>query len=243
MTQVQRVRAALDKHRDGLPERSIYAAENYLRGPAVYRDAPDGQRPNTVFVPDLPSRPCYDPSEIPGLVDLQRATPEILAEWRALGPSGVEDFDDGAGDEGFTPESLGHLWKVYWLRMFGADVPGAASKAPRTSAALHAVPGYAINGHFSQLLAGAYLEPHCGARNLALTVHLGLEIPADCWIRVGAERRRTWKEGDFLVFDDSFEHEAANEGQGDRCVLLFDVWNPFLHEAERRFWSEVLLLG
>ena len=42
-----------------------------------------------------------------------------------------------------------------------------------------------------------------------------------------------------VVFDDSFEHEvnyeheAPEQGQGERVVLLLDIWHPSLTEDER----------
>jgi len=36
------------------------------------------------------------------------------------------------------------------------------------------------------------------------------------------------------VFDDSIEHEAWNDSDQDRVILIFDVWRPELSEADRR---------
>ena len=36
-----------------------------------------------------------------------------------------------------------------------------------------------------------------------------------------------------LVFDDTIEHEARNDSDQLRVVLIFDVWNPLLSPAER----------
>ena len=35
------------------------------------------------------------------------------------------------------------------------------------------------------------------------------------------------------IFDDSIEHEAKNDGNETRVVLLFDIWRPELSEQER----------
>jgi aspartyl/asparaginyl beta-hydroxylase (cupin superfamily) len=35
------------------------------------------------------------------------------------------------------------------------------------------------------------------------------------------------------VFDDTIEHEAWNDSDSPRAVLIFDIWNPLLTEAER----------
>ena len=36
-----------------------------------------------------------------------------------------------------------------------------------------------------------------------------------------------------FVFDDSIEHEAANESDQLRVVMIFDTWHPDLSPAER----------
>ena len=60
---------------------------------------------------------------------------------------------------------------------------------------------------FSALGSGAHLKPHCGATNTRLTAHLPLLVPEGCSIRVGTEER-TYREGELMVFDDSWEHEV-----------------------------------
>jgi aspartyl/asparaginyl beta-hydroxylase (cupin superfamily) len=36
-----------------------------------------------------------------------------------------------------------------------------------------------------------------------------------------------------MIFDDTIEHEARNDSDEDRVVLIFDVWRPELSEQER----------
>ena len=62
---------------------------------------------------------------------------------------------------------------------------------------------------------------------MVLRCHLPLIVPAGnkCAIRVGDETRE-WKEGELMIFDDSFEHEAWNRSDEMRVVLMFDIPNP-----------------
>ena len=60
----------------------------------------------------------------------------------------------------------------------------------------------------SVLSGNTHIKPHCGPVNYRVRLHLGLQVPADCAIRVG-EETRTWEEGKVLVLDDSFEHEVS----------------------------------
>jgi aspartyl/asparaginyl beta-hydroxylase (cupin superfamily) len=49
---------------------------------------------------------------------------------------------------------------------------------------------------------------------------------------VGGETR-DWIPGKAWAFDDTIEHEAWNDSDVPRAILIFDVWNPFLTPAEQ----------
>jgi aspartyl/asparaginyl beta-hydroxylase (cupin superfamily) len=85
---------------------------------------------------------------------------------------------------------------------------------------------------FSILDAKTRIPPHNGVNNTRLIAHLPLIVPPGCVFRVGAERR-DWQPGKAFVFDDTFEHEAWNDSDVPRAVLILDVWNPALSPAER----------
>ena len=86
---------------------------------------------------------------------------------------------------------------------------------------------------FSILAPHTYIAPHCANSNIRLTAHLGLKIPnvkvdsekPKCGIRI-EKQWHEWKEGQFLVFDDSYEHEVINDTDECRCVLLLRFWHP-----------------
>jgi aspartate beta-hydroxylase len=82
------------------------------------------------------------------------------------------------------------------------------------------------------------IPAHTGVTNTRFIAHLALAVPPGCGFRVGAETRE-WREGRAWVFDDTFEHEAWNESEVPRIVLIFDVWNSFLTPAERDLVSVV----
>jgi len=63
-------------------------------------------------------------------------------------------------------------------------------------------------------------------------LHLPLVVPEGCGFRVGGETR-AWREGEAWVFDDTIEHEAWNNGDQPRAVLICDVWSPTLSSEER----------
>jgi aspartyl/asparaginyl beta-hydroxylase (cupin superfamily) len=44
---------------------------------------------------------------------------------------------------------------------------------------------------------------------------------------------REWQVGKLMIFDDTIEHEAWNDSDEDRILLIFDIWRPELDEPER----------
>ncbi|TMG84725.1 MAG: aspartyl/asparaginyl beta-hydroxylase domain-containing protein [Betaproteobacteria bacterium] len=85
---------------------------------------------------------------------------------------------------------------------------------------------------FSLLRPGARIPPHTGFVNTRLICHLPLIVPRDCGFRVGNDTR-TPVEGKAWVFDDTMEHEAWNQSDQIRAILLFEVWRPELTQEER----------
>lgn len=130
-----------------------------------------------------------------------------------------------------TSGSMGE-WNAYYLMEEGMwHQPGCT----HTMSILKLLPicesslGYV---YFSVLSPGTSIEPHCGATNAKLRVHLPLKPPdsecfSDCSITVNGEERQ-YCPGKVMIFDDSFEHSVANRGSADRVVLLVDIWHPTL---------------
>jgi len=83
-----------------------------------------------------------------------------------------------------------------------------------------------------------HIPPHHGQTNCRYICHLPLKVPTGAWIRVGSDKR-FHQRGELLAFDDSIEHEAKNDSQEDRVVLIFDVWRPELTQEERHLVQEL----
>ena len=87
---------------------------------------------------------------------------------------------------------------------------------------------------FSTMKPGTIINSHYGPWNIRLRWHLPIAVPDDssAFIRVGGETR-LWKEGEPILFDDSYEHEAWNISKDqERAILLIDVWHPELTHQE-----------
>lgn len=128
-------------------------------------------------------------------------------------------------------------WSALFLWKDGEEQADIARRCPRTMEALAEVPLCRVPGRtpsilFSKLKAGARIPPHHGLINARLICHLPLIAPPGSRFRVGNDVRE-WREGQAWAFDDTIEHEAANDSGQDRTILIFDVWKPELTEEER----------
>jgi aspartyl/asparaginyl beta-hydroxylase (cupin superfamily) len=128
-------------------------------------------------------------------------------------------------------------WSTLYIWENGAPVSTVADAFPNTLRTVQEVdlPHITIRAPsvlFSRLSAGARIPAHHGMLNARLICHLPLIVPPGCGFRVGGETRE-WRPGELLIFDDTVEHEAWNEGTGDRTILIFDIWRPELAQDER----------
>ena len=118
-------------------------------------------------------------------------------------------------------------WDTFGLYAFGQRQKQNCLRCRGTDELVRKIPGLMMAG-FSRLAPGTHIKPHRGYEGYAghvLRAHLALDVPAGCSIRV-LDQTRSWVEGKCLVFDDSFEHEAWNQGDRPRTVLLLDFLNP-----------------
>jgi aspartyl/asparaginyl beta-hydroxylase (cupin superfamily) len=132
-------------------------------------------------------------------------------------------------------------WSAYHLLEAGRLNEANAARCPRTMAALgHAPqpdqPGRTPVAMFSLLKPKTRIPPHCGVSNVRLVTHLPLIVPGGCGFRVGNDTRE-WVPGKAWVFDDTIEHEAWNDSDKLRVILMFDIWHPHLSSAERTLIS------
>lgn len=200
------------------------------------------QEPKSFYFPGLPQIEFYERSQFPWLGEVEAAILEIRGELEAvLAADGA--FIPYVESEPNRPPAT-HLllndprWGVFHLWKHGAPVAGNAELCPRTMAALERAPMPRIPGRspmalFSLLRPGAHIAAHNGLLNTRLICHIPLVVPGRCRLRVGNEVRE-WEEGRALIFDDSVEHEAWNESDDTRVILLFEIWRPEISEEERQ---------
>jgi aspartate beta-hydroxylase len=203
------------------------------------------QQPSFLFIPGLDDRPWWPREAFPYLAEIEAQTGAIREEMQAVlaeDASGFAPYLDMPDDAPATPMwgtlNRSRAWTGYHFFRHGERIDAHCRRCPRTAAALEAMPLLRIPGHapealFSVLRPGTHIPPHTGVINGRLTVHLPLVVPPDCGALAVAREARPWNEGECLVFDDSFVHEAINRSAQTRVVLIFDLWHPGLPEATR----------
>jgi ornithine lipid ester-linked acyl 2-hydroxylase len=214
--------------------------------------------------------PIYDNAVFPW-------TKLIEADWQAIRTEldavlvrkdDLPGFHELATDVATISQDRG--WKTFLLCGYGFRSQANIEQCPKTWAACQNIPGL-ITVMFSILEPGKHLPPHRGPYNGVLRLHLGLIVPEPherLGIRVDHELYR-WREGEAVIFDDAYEHEAWNNTDKTRVVLFVDfrkplrfpanlinrfllslaVFTPFIREGmdnqkawEKRFYAEAEIL-
>lgn len=198
---------------------------------------------NQLQIPRLPAIPFFERSMFPWVAELEAQTDQIREELQSLLEGKSEQFQPYVAYEPGMPVNQWHelnhskRWSSYFLWRSGVEVSENSRHCPKTTNALARadmpkIQGLCPNAMFSALAPKTRIPPHHGETNARLIVHLPLIVPDNCSYRVGFERRQ-WRVGETLIFDDTIEHEARNDSNELRVVLIFDTWNPLLSAHER----------
>ncbi len=122
------------------------------------------------------------------------------------------------------PLSPTQQWRQFTFYFWGEEIPYAMQRCPETARILRNIPNI-HSATFSVLYPGTRIAPHSGEFKGLFRSHLGLKIPGDgtqCGLEVDDQLLRA-KEGEVITFDHSCTHEAWNDSDELRVVLLFDV--------------------
>ena len=239
-----RLKNLRERYKDEPLQRFDRCLETLLRKKPVYRP-----QPSFMYFPRLPAIEFYDRREFPWLDSIEAATDDIRAELINVlqdGPSVLVPYVDipaGMPLDQWRELNQSRRWGVYYLWHEGVAIADHIARCPRTVAALEAWPrcdvaGCSPTAVFSILDAKTRIPGHTGVSNTRLIVHLPLIVPPGCGFRVGGERRE-WQPGKAFVFDDTFEHEAWNDSDVPRAVLILDIWSPHVSAAERDMVRQV----
>ena len=208
------------------------------------------QEPSEYYFPGLPPIEFYERSEFPWL-------PEFEAATSAIGQDLIDALREN--EEGFKPYihydehmpldqwrelNKSPRWTAYHFYDRGQPVEDRCRRAPATMRAVGLLPQAQVPlrspvAMFSALKPKTRIPPHTGVANFRLVVHLPLVVPPGCGFRVGGETRQ-WRVGEGWVFDDTIEHEAWNDSDEPRYILICDTWSPRLSPDERAAIADII---
>jgi beta-hydroxylase len=213
----------------------------------------------------IPDDAVLDPSLFPWTATLRGEWRTIRAEAEALLPRMAAVPPLRAVSPDHRRISPNDLWKSFFLWGYGYRMDGNCARCPATAALVDRIPGL-NSAFFSILLPGTHIKPHRGPTKGLVTCHLGLMVPPgdSCRMQVG-DGLVGWREGEWLVFDDTCRHEVRHRGELPRIVLLVQVRrplrapgrqvaalflagmrrSPFVQEARRNMaaWDRALKVG
>lgn len=178
--------------------------------------------------------PYLTTDQFPELKPLKDHWQMIREEALALNEGGQIAVATGYNDIGFN-SFFRTGWKRFHLYWYGKDLPSAEKSCPKTVALLKSIPSIKA-AMFASLPPGAKLVRHRDPYAGSLRYHLGLVTPNDtnCFINVDGENYH-WKDGEAVMFDETYIHYAANNTDQQRIVLFCDIERPLHTKIMRAF--------
>jgi len=207
--------------------------------------------PTMLHFPALPPVSFFDRSQFGWFEMLEAASATIVEELSSVLAAPTADafrpyvaYPPGAPVNQWGELNHSRRWSSYFFFSNGVKQAEACRSAPKTAALLERLPlldvtTFGPTAMFSSLAPRTRIPPHTGSTNVRAIVHLPLILPGPAWFRVGNDRR-TWRMGEAWAFDDTLEHEAMNEADETRVILICDTWNPFLTGPERALVAALL---
>lgn len=191
----------------------------------------------------VPAQPYLDLARFPSLAPLREHWREIRDEALALREAQRIKASDKYDDAGFN-SFFRRGWKRFYLKWYGPAHPSAAEHCPRTTALLAAIPEVKA-AMFAELPPGGILQKHRDPYAGSLRYHLGLVTPdsPECYLEVDGERYH-WRDGEAVMFDETYIHYAENATDRDRLILFCDVERPLRYRWARalnRFIARTLI--
>jgi len=173
----------------------------------------------------VPNRPYLDLGAFPQLAPL-------AANWQAIRDEALQLFAEGYirapkehNDIGFHSFFKGG-YKRFYVKWYDEPPPSAKALCPKTVALITAIPG--VNAAMFAALPpggklGAHRDPYAGS----LRYHLGLVTPnaETCRIVVDGEPY-AWRDGEAVIFDETYIHSAENASDVARLILFCDIERP-----------------
>jgi beta-hydroxylase len=174
----------------------------------------------------VPNEPILRVEMVPELKMLRDNWQTMREEAQHLFEQGAIKAADKYNDWGFN-SFFRTGWKRFYLKWYGAPLPSALANCPKTVELLNAIPS--VKGAmFANLPPGGKLVQHRDPYAGSLRYHLGLvtpKSPGECRIIIDGNVY-SWRDGEDLLFDETYLHYAENTTGDDRIILFCDVERP-----------------
>ena len=191
----------------------------------------------------VPATPYLAVSDFPELAPLQQNWHIIRDEALRLQELKKIKAAEKNDDVGFN-SFFKYGWKRFYLKWYGANLKSAEQLCPKTLQLLNQLPS--VKGAmFTMLPPGSRLGKHRDPYAGSLRYHLGLVTPNsdDCYISVDGQNY-SWRDGEAVMFDETYIHHAENKTDQNRIILFLDVKRPvnfFLVDFINEIFSRVVV--
>jgi aspartyl/asparaginyl beta-hydroxylase (cupin superfamily) len=180
----------------------------------------------------------------PKLDAVTKAYPAIRKEFERVMAEGLSlpQYHEVDSGERAISNTTPKRWNVFLLECVGYKVELNRQRCPETCRALARVPNM-VQAFFSILDPGKSVPKHEGPYLGYLRYHLGLRVPKSNPPKIVVNAQDyVWKEGEAVLFDDSWPHEVINNSNELRAVLIVDVLRPlpFTGRIVNRFVTNVI---
>ncbi|AKQ54903.1 lipid A hydroxylase LpxO [Bordetella hinzii] len=191
----------------------------------------------------VPNQPYLDLKNFPQVKVLMDRWEDIRAEAEQLFGEGHIKASDKYNDAGFN-SFFKSGWKRFYLKWYDTDHPSARALCPVTTELVSNIPGMKA-AMFTALPPGSRLPRHRDPYAGSLRFHMGLITPnsPDCYINVDGQDYY-WRDGEAVVFDETFIHYAENKTEQNRIILFCDLERPMKYrwaQAVNNFFGTILL--
>jgi len=183
----------------------------------------------------IPTTSQIDQAHFPELKILQDEWQVIRDEALALYENGHIAIKDDLPASSFYKDNR---WTSFYLKVYDANIPSALELAPKTMALIDRVPGMNL-ALFACLNPGKKLNRHHDPFAYTVRYSLGLSTPnsEDCGLVVNGENYQ-WRDGEGVLFDETFLHRAYNHTDQPRIILMTDVDRPLKLKWVQRIYYE-----
>ncbi|CUY38881.1 lipid A hydroxylase LpxO [Serratia marcescens] len=182
----------------------------------------------------VPTTPYLKPEQFPELAVLRDNWETIRDEGQKLMEIQQIKASDQFNDAGFN-SFFKTGWKRFYLKWYEDSHPSAMTLCPQTTELLRNLPSVKA-AMFAELPDGSRLPRHRDPYAGSLRYHLGLITPNDdrCFIEVDGERY-SWRDGEGVMFDETYLHYAENQSGQNRLILFCDIERPMRYR-----WAQVV---